>query len=60
MPYVKRENNDMSDSDSKVDVKQLRYERLDKLISTFGLQEVLQQHPFDLSGGQMQKLGIDR
>ncbi len=58
MTYVKRENSDVSGSDSKADVKQQRYERLDKLISTFGLQEVLEQHPFDLSGGQMQKLAL--
>ncbi len=58
MPYVKRENSDMPGFDLKEDVKQLRYERLDKLISTFGLREVLEQHPFDLSGGQMQKLAL--
>ena len=58
MAYIKKENNDMPGSDSKEDVKQLRYERLDKLISTFGLREVLEQHPFDLSGGQMQKLAL--
>lgn len=58
MTYIKKENSDMPGSDSTADVRQLRYERLDKLISTFGLQEVLQQHPFDLSGGQMQKLAL--
>lgn len=58
MTYIKKENNDMPGSGLKVDVKQLRYERLNKMISTFGLQEVLEQHPFDLSGGQMQKLAL--
>ncbi|MGN0153575.1 MAG: ATP-binding cassette domain-containing protein [Lachnospiraceae bacterium] len=30
----------------------------DKVINTFGLKSVLNQHPFDLSGGQMQKLAL--
>lgn len=31
---------------------------LDEIIQWFGLKGVLEQHPFDLSGGQMQKLAL--
>lgn len=38
--------------------KRLENPKLQKVIAFCGLQELLSQHPFDLSGGQMQKLAL--
>ena len=38
--------------------KEVSEEHLHRLCQQVGLQEVLQQHPFDLSGGQMQMLAL--
>lgn len=33
-------------------------EKIDSVVELFGLQNLLERHPFDLSGGEMQKLGL--